>query len=218
MSIIPIVAPQVFIIESPAPLDILNGRTEGEALDRALALAEIDHSFFRVVDTKAFDECVNRMVKQTKLNPSIGQFPMVYIHLSMHGNQSEVCLTSGERLTWNELAGKLTDYSGRAGLIVDNVCMQTVCFSSCNGLFGAKMAEKRKPAPYFSIVGSRKSISWQDALTAFVTFYHNASKEHVLLGESVLRMNVAIGEDGLFEIKTCSDVDALKASFGPTSS
>jgi len=46
------IQPIVFIIESPSATDVLDGRTEGEALSAALRLSNIPNQYFRAVNVR----------------------------------------------------------------------------------------------------------------------------------------------------------------------
>jgi hypothetical protein len=56
------------------------------------------------------------------------------------------------------------------------------------------------PWPVFAVVGSEQNIPWSDALTAWVTFYHLFITKGVQVDVAIERMNLAAGEDNLFQI------------------
>lgn len=153
----------VHIIESPSGIDLLDGRTEGRVLSEALRVAGIPHCYNLASDKQMLLEALgNRLASAWK---SHNRLPM--LHLSMHGNNDGVQLTSGEFLTWHELRNALLPAirAMQGGLLV--------CMSSCFGLSGCRMAMySDEEPPFWALVGNSGSATWADAAIAYVSFYH----------------------------------------------
>jgi len=206
----PILDPTVFVIESPSPEDIRDGRSEGEALSAALRLAQITSHYYRVQDVKGLGECFADIARATISEKRGGHRKTVtipHLHFSSHGNEKGLELTSGEFVPWDGLRimllglGKATGYVGPSGF-----CLFLATFSTCEGAFASRMfvgepprefATKLFPAevpkPCIGIVGPAAKVSWSDSLTAFVTFYHLNLTKQVPAQEAVKVMNLAAG-------------------------
>src|SRR5688572_22876590 len=106
---------KIFMLESPAPGDLLEGRCEGRALSEALLLANIPNQYFSIDNKETLLNYLGRIrheIKESFLSSvSTGQ-PAIscWLHLSCHGNESGISLTSGEFINWNELRSALVKY------------------------------------------------------------------------------------------------------------
>lgn len=153
----------VYVIESPAGRDLLDGRTEGRVLTEALSLACIPHWYSIATDKSLLFEALgDRLLEAWNFH---NKSPI--LHLSMHGNQKGVELTSGEFLIWNDLRALLLPLirAMNGGLLV--------CMSSCFGISGCRMAMHEDNEPHFwALVGNSQSPTWSDAAIAYVSFYH----------------------------------------------
>ncbi len=153
----------VHIIESPSSGDLLDGRTEGRALNEVLELAQIPRWYSLVTDRKTLEVALGpRLIEAWRY----WQTPPV-LHLSMHGNQEGVGLTSGEFVSWHDLRQVLLPLTRalQSGLLI--------CMSTCFGGAGCRMAMYADGEPHFwALVGNSGSPTWVDAAVAYITFYH----------------------------------------------
>lgn len=101
--------PHIAIIESPGSDDVKIGRAEGKALGEALRLAEIEHNYYSAANIAGFDDCLAKIAhdSRTTIKNGVPLFRMLFLHLSMHGNERGVGLTDGEFISWSELGDKL---------------------------------------------------------------------------------------------------------------
>jgi len=156
-----------FIIESPSPDELLDGKTEGRALGEALGLAGIPYCYNLVSNLATFRETINR-----RLANACNHFCLTPIlHLSMHGRNDGVAFTSGEFLDWNSLNHLLTPVKNfyQGGLLL--------CMSSCYGAAASRMEMRSGlDQPFWALVGSVAPISLPDSAVAYVTFYHHFFK------------------------------------------
>ncbi len=183
----------VFVIESPAPSDLYDGRTEGRGLKEALRLGGIPRQYRLVTDLEHFKRALG-----TKLGSDIysryeqtQQVPI--IHLSMHGNDEGVGLTDGTHITWQELYQLLQPINdGLNGALI-------VCLSSCSGYAATRMS-MHNGRPIGAIASYYSELEWDVGLLGFSTFYFNLFKG---AGIEVIRsrMQAATGDDG-FAIET----------------
>jgi hypothetical protein len=192
----------VYIIESPSADDLLSDQVEGRALCSALHLARIPHVYSLTSDLQTLQTALGPRLVQTLQEPAIqGRRPI--LHLSMHGNDSGVGLTSGEFLYWEELETELQPLMNfmRGGLLIT--------MSSCFGLAGCRMAmNSTTNQPFWALVGHSGSVDWSDAAVAYITFYHQFFKETPLQA-AVELMRMASGDARFL----CLEGHALKASW-----
>lgn len=154
----------VYVIESTAPHDLLDGRTEGRVLIEALLMAGIPHWYSLASDRATLLESLgNRLLEACRHHNN--KLPI--LHLSMHGSQQGVALTNGEFISWHDLRGILLS------LIRAMQGSLLVCMSSCFGSAGCRMAMYQDNEPHFwSLVGNTASATWADAAIAYISFYH----------------------------------------------
>lgn len=177
----------VYVIESPADTDLLDGRTEGRSLCEAMRLAGIPHWYSLATTSRSFEESLGR-----RLHQALEHFnkPPI-LHLSMHGNNDGVALTNGEFVTWANLRKSLTPLTEamQGGLLI--------CMSACFSSSGCRMAmHEDKEHPFWALVGNTSSAVWSDSAVAYITFYHLFFK-NVPIEDCVERMRLSSG-DGNF--------------------
>lgn len=180
----------IYIVESPSAADIYDGRTEGRALCEAFKLAGIPHEYTVAVNLPKFIEALS-CGEDSRLVAAVNRFgaPPV-VHLSMHGNGDGVGLTDGTLLGWQHLQAVLAPINERLpdGLLVT--------FSTCEGGSSMRMSMRKDDTkPFWATVGSMQSVGWDDALVAFMVFFHNWFKG-IDPAASVDLMRRASGHDG----------------------
>jgi len=208
------VQPRVLIIESPSPRDILDVRTEGEALSSALRLASIPNDYFRPVNSQMLKECFSRI--QVAVRPFTQVVPgqpaertvfVPYFHFSAHGNDDGLGLTSGEFVLWSELRDILINFARSAGYMGSKeVALFSVTFSTCKGSNARKMFSSKGTQPCVAVVGPSHDVSWADSLTAFVTFFHQMIEKNKNAEDAVRIMNDAAGLTNVFQATRYTDV------------
>jgi hypothetical protein len=201
------IEPAVFVIESPGPRDVLDGRVEGEALSAALRLADITSSYYRVENLEMLRECFSRIIiatrTQTRFLP--GQTPqqtlfVPHFHFSAHGNENGLGLTSGEFIGWEILRTLLIEYACATGRVSDKgACLFPIALSTCKGAHAGKMFASGAPQPCIAVVGPTESVAWSDSLTAYVVFYHLHITKGMQAQQAVAMMNQAAGLQDVFK-------------------
>ena len=180
----------VYIVESPGARDLLDGRTEGRALCEALTLAGIPSVYRLVTTPETFDEALDSglLAACRSTGAPEGRFPI--LHLSAHGSQDGIQLTSGHFVDWEELHTRLKPLLQ----FMENALL--LCMSSCHGIEALKMPLQLDPDHHFGwLVGSNDEPLWSDAAVAFITFYHLLFKRQHTIQECVRRMNLASGHE-----------------------
>lgn len=90
----------VYIIESPSAPDIYHGRSEGKRIEDTLRLDDIDCVTRPVINAVAFKAALQiGLAHAMELLPD--KYPIV--HLSAHGSQAGIQLSSGEVIEWSAL-------------------------------------------------------------------------------------------------------------------
>lgn len=159
----------VHIIESPAPEDLLEGRTEGKMLGSFLELTDIPFLYNLVVDEIRLKEALT-----TRISNGVEQFHGVkpIIHISSHGVEGGIQLTDqrekGEFIPWSELGEMLMPINGQFDGGIG------ICMSCCGGADAKSMAEvmSAKKIPMVWVIGPTKNLSWSEGALAFAVFYH----------------------------------------------
>lgn len=176
--------PFVYIIESPKPEDLLDGRFEGKVLGEALCLAEIPYSYSLSISKGMFVYCMGRWLFDEILR--LRSLPI--LHLSMHGDQNGIALTDGDYIEWSELA----ELIGPLAKILEGKLI--ISLSACYSAAGCRMAmTNSSDLPFGLLVGSLSQVAWADAAVAYVAFYHRLFKGASAY-EAVEAMKSASGE------------------------
>ena len=122
------------------------------------------------------------------------------LHISAHGNEEGIGLSSGEHITWGELRELFKPINKALGGAL------LVCLSCCKGYSGVRMAmyPDDESAPYFALIGNFGSPTWGDTAVAYTTLYHLLAKGEYIV-DAVPAMRLASGnEDFLLESSTQS--------------
>ncbi|MCK9385487.1 MAG: hypothetical protein M0Q15_12785 [Nevskia sp.] len=153
----------VYVIESPSPHDLLDGRTEGRSLCEALRLSNIPHWYSLASNRETFLITLGQRLadawSQHKCLP--------LLHFSVHGNNNGIGLTNGDFISWGELEAYLAPLNNWAsgGLLI--------CMSACYGFSAQCMAaQNMSNSTYWALVGNTHEATWADAAVAYTTFYH----------------------------------------------
>ncbi|MEJ8802552.1 hypothetical protein [Pontibacter sp. H249] len=196
---------RIYIIESPSDEDLFDEKTEGKALYEALKLSGCDCSYKLATSKdsflKAFSFIIDDFYKK-----SVKLSSMPFIHISAHGDEDGIQLTSGELFDWVDFNDELKKINEAIGYIPnlngysDKISRIVLCLSTCRGYNAFKIHEEEEDICEFQcIIGPPEDITWSDSLTAFIVFYHAANYQSVAFNKSVERMNFAIGSENAFK-------------------
>ncbi|MEZ4231538.1 MAG: hypothetical protein R3B89_20340 [Polyangiaceae bacterium] len=175
----------VHIIESPSEDDFLASRSEGRVLMEALTHAGLPVAMSTVISRNALTKVVVGIALKAKALSMEGKPITPILHLSMHGSENEIGLTSGERLTWKQLAplvGTVHSMSGGMWLVM----------STCKGFSSSRMAYHQE-APFSVMIGSSEDINWNDTVAVFTAFYHHVIRHEGSAQSGVSIMNAILG-------------------------
>ena len=199
------VDPFVFIVESPNPSDIADGRSEGQALSASLNLAGIENTIQQPKTLDDLQACFSTILDT--LAPFIidGTLRFPLVHFSAHGNEQGIGLTDGDFVPWATLANLLFQSADEIKMLdeTDQMAAWLLSFSTCHGAHAYNLLNNGTPYPCGGLVGPTESVSWQDSLTAFVTYFHLMLTKKLGVDETVNRMNLAAGLPNTFRQFTC---------------
>lgn len=177
----------VYVIESPSAPDLYAGIGEGHRMAQALELESIPCVVRTAINAEAFFAAFKFGLPQAI--EATGRYPV--IHLSAHGNEQGIQLSSGESIGWDVLRGLLLPVNESLNGVL------LLAMSACQGFSACKMAMSAdsETHPYIAMVGDFREPTWADTVVGFLTFYHLVAKGRGLQ-EAVDAMNIATGEIG----------------------
>lgn len=186
----------VFVVESPSPVDIYHRRSEGEIIQQAVNLNQIPCIVKTAINFQAFDASLKIGLKEA-MEAYPGMFPI--LHVSAHGHQEGIELSSGELIDWSGLKELFRPVNEA----LNNNLL--VCLSSCEGYSGVRMAMTldNETYPYFAIVANGEKPLWSDTAVAYSTFYHLLAKGEFIT-TAVDAMCIASGNNNFF-VRTAED-------------
>lgn len=212
---------RVYIIESPSPEDLFEGRCEGKALSEALRLADTDVSYMLAPSHEMFKRALYFVIEDF-FDKSDKWTAMPIIHVSAHGDVDGIHLTDDDYFGWEDFRQALAEINEKIGYVPHmhdkvskNISRITLCFSSCDGYNGYNI-HASDPCPFQFLVGPISAVSWTDSLTAYQVFYHAANHRERPLTEAVNLMNTAAGLNSVFQFYESPELDRHK-EFAPTS-
>ena len=193
--------PCVSVIESPAPRDLVRECQEGLALRTALHQAQVPCRYYLATTKTTFEESLEFITQQRRHDEQ-----KLLLHISCHGNENGIRLTSGESIQWPELGQTLVSFARDALAYHENAKSSIVilCMSSCFGLAAAEMGREDE-RPYMALVAPNQSVTWSDCLVSFLAFYNLFLNKNAMIGEAVHAMNTAIAIENVFQIDEHSD-------------
>jgi hypothetical protein len=188
----------VFVIESPSAVDLYHGRTEGEVVRQAASLNAIPCTSKIAINQEAFVAAI-RIGLHEAMESRPGLIPV--LHISAHGNEDGIQLSSGDVISWDMLRDLLIPVNrALSGTLL-------VCMSSCQGYAGIRMAmsaAENSEHPYYAIIGNGDSPTWPETAVGFAAFYHLVANGHYLI-DAVVAMRTASGNER-FYIDTAESV------------
>lgn len=187
----------VSIIESPSATDILDNRREGYALTSALSLSGIPTQYFAVSSRATLQQAFEIIASNPASTKRIRDQRLVqnnlyvpFIHISVHGDEDGIYLTDETFIAWDELRDLLMSLKHiTIDPNINRKCL-ILCLSACRGIHAKKMIRDEEPWPFYVLVGSDVDVSWSDALTAWITFYHLSVTKFADPSVALERMNL----------------------------
>lgn len=164
---------RVFIVESPNPLDLLEGRSERQSLEQVCKLVGHDAATFLIRDVAELKQTFNYIssIKCDKEDKTT-----LFIHISAHGNEDGIA-AGADDVDWSELARhvqnmytRLRYYHGAIILIV-SACGANKHRIANTLAKNVKTAEEAFVPPEYVFVTSQDLVKWSDAVVAWTIFY-----------------------------------------------
>ena len=193
----------VYIIESPAPVDLYHRRGEGDMLRQAVELNQLPCILRLAVNLEAFNAALTVGLSEA-LEATPNSVPI--LHISAHGYADGIQLSSGQILEWSALRDLLIPINRALnGNLV-------ICMSTCEGYSGQRMAmvENSNDHPFLAIVGNCRKPTWPETAIGFATFYHLLANGRGF-NEAVEAMRIASGNDNFLLTTAQQSQDAYIA-------
>ncbi len=150
----------ISVIDCSRTTDVLYGQTPALYFKELVDQCGISAQYERALDIESFRAAIDRSLFRSV---SLEQWPV--IHIDGHGNANGIGLPDGDFIRWGKLAAilepTLEAYDGAVIL----------CISTCNGLYGARMAGiEALDASFMAVVGSLERIYQESAAYAYLAF------------------------------------------------
>lgn len=170
---------KIAVVESPNPIDLFDERSESEGLVSACKLIGHQSISFFAKSRREFREICLYLASADTKHASKYPSAALFLHLSCHGNKGGISFGSSKLLTWKALVQDVKPilnnpyYQGNFALSISS------CGSGEHDMdehILNKIEEDdsiKIPQYIFSIPGC--SVNWDDALIAWVLFYHKLS-------------------------------------------
>lgn len=181
---------RVYIVESPSPEDCLDGRQEGKTLMQALQLAGTTVDYYNVVNRECLVQCFKRIEGSMSYDEWVDTAP--YLYLSAHGDKDGIRLTSGEDISWPDLA-RLLKEMGKVRKYL------ALCMSTCAGFHAIQMVMASDDDPCYALVGPGTQVQWEESLTAYITFFHLLTRKGFSAWDAAKAMNESAGLKDVFK-------------------
>lgn len=194
----------VYVIESNKVEEILERLSEGLALTSVLKFAGVPVKYHTSV---AIDDFAIQIGRAFTYAQQINRFPI--IHLSAHGGLRGIQLTTGQVVTWRDLASMLEPLHHLSN------SNYLLCLSACEGLASVQVALSDPNKPLFGIVGTSKVVDWSDNVVGFAAFYHLLQKGKSIR-EAVEGMKSASGHDTYTFVYGATVVETFKEFLNKT--
>lgn len=173
----------VYVIESNRPDEIAAGMSEAAALSHVLHFSGIPVKVAAGHDKGSLGTSLAALVQQAL------PYGIPVVHISSHGNEQGIFLTSGEFVSWGELFQMLEPlHQARSG-------QYFLSMSCCKGLNALALVMGNLQRPFLGIIGCADEVAWADNVIAFATFYHLSQKGRSA-SEAVEAMKTASGHHG----------------------
>ncbi|HEX7870704.1 MAG TPA: hypothetical protein VF455_11395 [Chryseobacterium sp.] len=207
---------RIYIIESPSNDNLDIAQLEGDALYRALELANCDVTYKLVTSLEEFSEAFEFIIKD--FYEKKGKFnAMPFIHISAHGDENGIELTNGDEVDWIDFKDELENINEKIGYILmpkgysQTISRIVLCFSTCKGYNSFKIwNNEQKTCPFQAVVGPTDDIEWSDSMTAFIVFYHLSNNKQLSLDKAVNQMNNSSHLSNIFRLFTSPEIGKIE--------
>jgi hypothetical protein len=173
---------KVFILESPNPIDLLQGRSEMQSLETICRLFEHEVVTFLVKSAQEFYDAINYI---STINIKEALDSPICIHLSTHGNEDGLGFGK-DGIDWKDLFDILQPLykklsKNKAGnILIISACgagqqKLTIEFTNAhqNGSILHKLLNK---PPKYVFVTAEEEVTWQDAVVSWTILYRKLAE------------------------------------------
>ena len=168
---------RIFVMESPDPMDLLQGRSEAQSLQSACALIghEVATMLVRSKDELA-TACEYVSSMDSKHDHTQRPTLPLCVHVSAHGNTDGIGI-GRDLLTWKELfltikplCHKLPAYAGKVVIVLSACCLSDQQLTKA--IQAAQRSDRKLAPPAYLFTTAEESLAWPDALVSWLLFYH----------------------------------------------
>ncbi|HDO1384360.1 TPA: hypothetical protein P2R06_004166 [Aeromonas veronii] len=172
---------KIFIIECVDPMDLLQGRSEANALEQVCRLIGNDVAVLTAYSEQDFEKyCKYISSIDSNHDDGEGHEPLC-IHVATHGNERGIAF-GGDFVRWHKMFNlmqpiftKMKRYNGEV----------YVSISACDAGYQKLVDEiefewdtnlRLTPPGYVFVTSEKGGVCWDDALIAWALLYHRISK------------------------------------------
>ena len=171
---------RIVLLESPNPMDLLQGRTEVQTLAAACRLIGYEAVSFTIRSQREFQETCKYLstIEATHDSSNAKDVPL-FVHISCHGNDKLLAFGK-DNVDWEELSSDieplctLEDYP--AGFVLSISACGAGDQKITTGLSAAFKKKKGMRPPHYLFVTDGESVLWDAATVAWVALYHHVGK------------------------------------------
>jgi hypothetical protein len=196
---------RIVLLESPNPMDLLQGRTEIQTLAAACRLIGYEAVSFTIRSQREFLEtCQYLSTIETNHDSTNAKDVPLFVHISCHGNDEGLAFGK-DSVNWEELSNdidplcNLDDYP--AGFILSISACGAGEQKVTKGLSTAFKKRKSLRPPHYLFVTDGEYVLWDAATVAWVALYHHVGKVGI---KDKVKIQKAIGA-----IKTVANMSLL---------
>jgi len=165
----------VFVIESPNPYDLLDGRNEADSLVNICKMFGHKAVSFFVKNRMEFQSAIKYVADVEAKSGDLFCY-----HLSCHGNDSGVAF-GPDFLDWEKLAISIIPILENTSLKNKSIMIISACGANEQELTGkiSGLDEKAKSSiapPSYIFVYDESEVKWNDALLSWAILYHKLGK------------------------------------------
>lgn len=170
----------MIVLESPDPLDLLQGRSEAQTLATACRIVGYETASFNVRSAREFKETCKYIATITKDHDDSGSPDVpLFVHISCHGNEEG--LTFGaDHATWDDVVShikplcKMPDYP--AGCVLSISACGAGHQEISRGLSKSFKNGSGITPPHYLFVTDDDDVKWDAATVAWLALYHRLGR------------------------------------------
>jgi hypothetical protein len=171
---------RLVILESPDPMDLLQGRSEAQTLAAACQLIGYETVSFNIRSAREFSEtcCYISTITSDHDQAARPAIPL-FVHISCHGNNEGLAFRM-DLEPWANIIQHISplcqmrDYKG--GFVLSISACGAGQQEITQGLSESFRGGSKMTPPHYLFVTNSESVMWDDATVAWVALYHRIGK------------------------------------------